>query len=175
VRELDLGDRSATTDLRDNEAIRRSSLARAHAKLRCALPAEAAAYHPRCYDRPMYKLVCALGGAAIAGAIAWSYVSSTDWYTLWRDRRDPDPNTTKLCETRGRDALPAIYRAFDEHGSDADVAKFRVAIVDELRCIRRKAGDDDDNETLDVPEDRQLAEPSCARGIKSPTRSCATT
>jgi hypothetical protein len=108
----------------------------------------------------MAKVVYALVGVAIAAAIAWAYVSSTDWYVLWRDRRDPDANTTKLCETRGRGALPAIYRAFDDHGNDADVAKFRVAIVDELRCIRRKAGDEvsADNETLDLPEDRQLAE-----------------
>ena len=160
MRELDRGDRSATTGVRDNEAIRRGVVTRAHAKLRCALPAEAAAYHGRCYHRPMRKVVYALVGAAIAGGIVWSYVSSTDWYTLWRDRRDPDANTTKLCETRGRSALPAIYRAFDEHGSDTDVGKFRVAIVDELRCIRGKDGDEvpADNEKLDLPEDRQLAE-----------------
>jgi hypothetical protein len=108
----------------------------------------------------MSKVVYALLGLALAGAIAWAYVSSTDWYTLWRDRRDPDANTTKLCETRGNGALPAIYRAFDEHGSDTDVAKFRVAIVDELRCIRRKAGAEvsSDNEKLDLPEDRRLTE-----------------
>jgi hypothetical protein len=108
----------------------------------------------------MSKVVYALLGLALAAAIAWSYVSSTDWYTLWRDRRDLDANTTKLCETRGRDALPAIYRAFDEHGSDTDVAKFRLAIVDELRCIRRKDGAEvsSDNEELDLPEDRRLAE-----------------
>ncbi len=108
----------------------------------------------------MSKVVYAVVGVTIAAAIAWACVSSTDWYTLWRDRRDPDPNTTKLCETRGRGALPAIYRAFDEHGSDAGVAKFRVAIVDELRCIRRKAGDEvsADNEKLDLPDDRQLVD-----------------
>ncbi|HEX4450284.1 MAG TPA: hypothetical protein VH143_05390 [Kofleriaceae bacterium] len=134
MRELDLGDRSAVTMVRDREAIRRALDSACGRRVAVRAPS------PRrlrltagCYDRPMYKL--ALVGLALAAAIAWAYVSSTDWFTLWRDRRDPDANTTKLCETRGRGALPAIYRAFGDHGNDDDVAKFRVAIVDEVPLI----------------------------------------
>lgn len=108
----------------------------------------------------MRRLAFAVAAVVLLGAIAASYVSSTAWYRLWRYRRDPDSVVVympPLC-SRGPSVLPAIYDAFEAHGSDADVGKFRLAVVAELRCIRRNEGDvvSSDNERRDLPEDRRL-------------------
>jgi hypothetical protein len=110
----------------------------------------------------MGKVALAILGAALVAAIAIAYVTSTAWYRLWRYRRDPDAVVVyepPLCE-RGPSVLPAIYRAFDEHGADADVGKFRLGIVSELRCIRRHEGEDTNeaNAYLDVPDEPRLVD-----------------
>lgn len=108
----------------------------------------------------MTKLIAAVLGAALVVGIAFEIVKSTVSYQLWRYRRDPDSVqvfTPPLC-SRGPSVLPAIYDAFEAHGGDPDVGKFRLAIVHELRCIRRKQGDvvSTDNERRDLPEDRRM-------------------
>ncbi len=64
-------------------------------------------------------------------------------YRLWRYRRDPDAVNAlfpTLCGAEGRDALPSIYEAFAAHGREEDVANFRLGVVAELACLRRKEG-----------------------------------
>jgi len=109
----------------------------------------------------MAKLAVA-AGVVLVGVLVLAFVTSTAWYRLWRYRRDPDSVVVyepPLC-SRGPAVLPAIYDAFEAHGGDADVGKFRLAVVAELRCLRRHQGDvvSADNERRDLPEDRRLFE-----------------
>jgi hypothetical protein len=81
-------------------------------------------------------------------------------YRLWRYRHDPDSFNTylpQLCD-RGAGVLPRLYDAFEEHGQRTDVAAFRVAIANTLRCIRRKQGPvtNEDNAYADLPADPRL-------------------
>ena len=84
-------------------------------------------------------------------------------YRLWRYRKDPDAVNAlfpTLCAEEGRDALPYIYEAFAAHGGDDDVAKFRLGVLAELACLRRKEGPvtNEDDWYADLEDEPKLIE-----------------
>ena len=98
-----------------------------------------------------------LAALLVAGIGALTFADRWEMWRLRRTTEDSGHKAYELCQ-RGREVLPMIYDAFDEHGAEPDVADFRVVVADVLSCVRRGEGSTTnvDNAYRDLPADDVL-------------------